>query len=66
MEAHSDPGIDVVDEALEELSPVLLTVVRGGQLGVGHHYVFAAATGVEPLDDVGGFDLFTRTLFTFL
>lgn len=29
MEPHSGPGVDVVDEALEELSPVLLTVVNG-------------------------------------
>ena len=29
IEAHSGPRVDVVDEALEELSPVILTVTDG-------------------------------------
>ena len=56
IEAHSGPGVDVVDEALEELSSVLLTVADGvislaakdGQeLGTGLEEAAPFADGLE-------------------
>jgi hypothetical protein len=53
MEPHSGPGVDVVDEALEELNPVLLSVVDGvislapKELGACLEEAAALADGLE-------------------
>ena len=70
IEAHSGLRVDVVDEALEELSPVLLTVADGvislaakdGQeLGTGLEEAAPFADGLEVAVEPGGSGAVTVT-----
>ena len=63
IEAHSGSGVDVVDEALEELSPVLLAVVdgvislapkNGQELGASLEEAAPFADGLEVAVEPGG------------